>query len=165
MSPPLAWFPWVCCYGGAILALLTLEQLAFERTHPILCIFPHNVLTDTSTVQQAALAWWGSLLWITPVHCVVTGVGLHFGSKLLPRSIWRMALQANLFIHVTILHILSRITAMPWTAPFTFTWHTPHSPSATCLLANPFRFILPSFLLIAFQSTCLIAVLVSSVRV
>jgi hypothetical protein len=154
----LASMPWLFCYGAVLLALLTLGQLTFQRTNPILCIYTQDVLADATVAQQSARAWWSSLLWIAPLHCVLTGLALHCGAKLLPRSTWVMGLQTNIFIHVIILHTLSRITAMPWSDPLTFTWSTQGVPQATCILANPFRFLFPSFPLIAFQVLALLAV-------
>jgi len=170
------WQRWFYRHASLVLALLTIGQLAFESSSPIHC--------SVSVVEIDAHNWYISLLWVMPMHCLVSWWVFHIAKTHLPRSVWYIALATDLCVRCIWLHTLSQITPMPWSRQsdrwpesFGFSWpfgyhrrpcHDDTSTSFTtildapvvstvafCLVDKPFRFYLPSFLMMIHELGCL----------
>lgn len=152
------------CYSSMTFAVLTLGQVVFQAKQTIVCIIPRDhVQADSSISEQEAWCLWGSLILVMQFHCIMSGVALRLGQQFVSRSHMLLPLLIDIFLHTLSLVTLSNITAMPWSTPFAFTWPLRNGAFAFCLVVNPFRFLFPSFLMMAHEMVYLVMLISSPV--
>jgi len=160
------WYFWFYKHSNLLLAIFTIGQLAFQSSSPITC--------STLEAEIDASFQYNPYLWFMPIHCIISWVWIHVGKQHLPRRIWTMPLLTDIAIRCILLHTLSQITPLPWFSPpqsVGFTWPITRiyfsaelahisddmlSTRAYCVVVKPFRFYLPSLLMVIHELVCLI---------